>query len=206
MERPGKSPTIRILNADTLSLPYRCDVVANTVKYWIHKRCKHFQPNSAQVELMSQMVSSAMWPGCRVGTSSKRATRIHQRDHAYHSSAKLGGLQQMRYHRYVHFAIRTHDRDYFLGWLIFISCRCLVFWTCCACSSWWYLDWEAVCCWRDHSWWSRRQHVHDPLQTHRSTCQRPTPCRQRERTVFYWWMQQLPMAKWHNMLKYFFTL
>ena len=85
----------------------------------------------------------------------------------------------------------------------------IVYWTCCACSSWWYLDWEAVCCWRDRSWWSLCQHVawvHDPLQTHRSTCQRPTPCGQRERTVLYWWMQQLPMAKWHNMLKYFLTL
>ncbi len=46
-----------------------------------------------------QFVPSAMWPGYRGGTSSKRATRIHQRDHAYHSSAKLGNPQQMRYHR-----------------------------------------------------------------------------------------------------------
>ena len=62
-------------------------------------------------------------------------------------------------------AIGTHHRDNFLGWLMFISCRCLVYWTCCACSSWWYLDWEAVCCWRDRSWWSLCQHVawvHDP--------------------------------------------
>ena len=211
VERPGKSPAIRILSADILSLPYRYDDVSDTVKYWIHKKCKHFDPNSAQVELMSQIVSSAMRPGCRVGTSSKRATRIHQHDHAYHSSAKLGGHQQVRYHRYVRFAIGTHHRDNFLGWLMFISCRCLVYWTCCACSSWWYLDWEAVCCWRDRNWWSLCQHVawvHDPLQTHRSrpTWQRPTHCGQRERTVLYWWMQQLPMAKWHNMLKYFLTL
>ena len=125
VERPGKFPAIRILSADILSLPYRYDVVSDTVKYWIHKRCKHFGPNSAQVELMSQIVSSAMWPGCRVGTSSKRATRIHQHDHAYHLSAKLGGHQQVRYHRYVRFAIGTHHRDNFLGWLIFIKLQVL---------------------------------------------------------------------------------
>ena len=62
---------------------------------------------------MFQFVPSAMWPGYRGGTSSKRATLIHQRDQAYHSSAKLGSHQQMRYHRYIRFAIgNTPSQQY----------------------------------------------------------------------------------------------
>ena len=56
---------------------------------------------------MSQTVPSAMWPGYRSGRPPpiKRAAQRHQRDHAYHSSAKLGSHRQSRYHRNVRFAM-----------------------------------------------------------------------------------------------------
>ncbi len=100
VERPGKSQTHIILSADTLPLPYIYDVVSDTVKYWIPKRCEHFRPISAQVELMSQIVPSAMWQYTQQTTA-----RRDQRDHAYHSRAKLGSHHQMRYHRYICFTI-----------------------------------------------------------------------------------------------------
>ena len=54
---------------------------------------------------MSEIVPSAMWPAYRGGTPSKRAARILQCDNSYHSRAKLGSHQQMRYHGYIRFAI-----------------------------------------------------------------------------------------------------
>ncbi len=42
----------------------------------------------------------------------------------------------------------THHHN-FLGWFLFKSYRCLVWWTggsCCPCSSWWHLDCGVVCC------------------------------------------------------------
>ena len=89
---------------------------------------------------MSQTVPSAMWPGYRGGRSTpiKRAAQTHQRDHAYHSSAKLGSHQQSRYHRNVRFAMGTTPSIQLYRGLLFKSYRCLVYWTagtCCACSS-----------------------------------------------------------------------
>ena len=66
---------------------------------------------------MSQTVPSAMWPGYRGGTLTpiKRAAQRHQRDHAYHSSAKLGSHQQSRYHRYVRYAMGPRHRYNYTG-------------------------------------------------------------------------------------------
>ena len=60
-----KSPALSVLRANTLYWPYWYDFVSDTVKCWTPKIGKHFGPNSAQVEMMSQTVPSAMWPGYR---------------------------------------------------------------------------------------------------------------------------------------------
>ena len=48
---------------------------------------------------MSPIVPSAMWPEYHGGIPRKRVARRHQRDRVYHSSAKLGSHQRMRYQR-----------------------------------------------------------------------------------------------------------
>ena len=86
-------------------------------------------------------VPSAMWPGYRGGrpTPIKRAAQTHQRDHAYHSSAKLGSHQQSRYYLNVRFAMGTTPSLQLYRWLLFKSYRCLN-WTAGTCSSWWHFD------------------------------------------------------------------
>ena len=104
-------------------------------------------------------ICNVAWISWREAYAHQTSCTKHQRDHAYHSSAKLDSHQQSRYHRYVRFAMGPHHRYNFLGWLLFQSCRCLVL-----------LDsWNLLClffmmtsrlwCWIDRSWWSLYQHV-----------------------------------------------